>query len=75
MMSGSRYVQTDDQQIPDVTHAQGHEARLVVSIAVVSCQREVIVQDRDRFSEGDPMGTEIRPSLRRVPFEPHASSV
>lgn len=65
----------DDQQVADVTQAQGHESWLVVGIGVFSSQREIVVQDRDRFDKANTMGTQIRLGLPRVPFEPHTSSV
>ena len=53
---------------------RGREAWLVV-IGIFAGQREVIAQHRDRFDKADPMGTQIRLGLRRVPFELHPSSV
>ena len=65
----------DHQQMPDVADAERHESRLLVGVGVFPGQCLVIIEHRDRLSEADSMLPKICLRFRRIPREPHFSSV
>src|SRR5437870_12810082 len=63
------------QEIRLVAHPQGHEPLFIDGIGIFTGQGERVVQDRDRLGEANPVSSEVRVRFRRVPLEPHPSSV
>jgi hypothetical protein len=63
------------QQIHEITHAQRDEALLTFTIRVFARQREIILENGDRFGETDTMCGKVRFCFGGVSFIWHMLNV
>ncbi len=55
MISGPAVRVDHDQQIPNVTETQRNEAFLSDGVGIFTGQGEIVLEDRDRLNETDPV--------------------